>query len=368
MPVPKGRDQRQYFIAGEQLLVARLLHVQDLAAQRQDGLELSVTALLGAAAGGVALDNVDLALGWVFLLAVSQLAGQAHAIQHALASRHLARLASRFTGTRGLDDFADNDLGVVGTLLQVVAQRAGHHVFDRAAHFAGDQLVLGLAGELGLGHLHAQHAGQALAHVVAGHFHLGLLGQLGFLDVLVDDACHRGAQAGEVGAAVTLRDVVGEAEHLLVVAAVPLHRDFDADVGVLVGLAVAHGVEHVRVQNRLALVDEGHEALHAAGAGEIVFLATALVQQADTYAVVQEAQLAQALGEDFVVEIGVLLEDLGVRQEVHLGAALVGLAEDLHGRDFDAVDLLEDPVLHEATAELEHVHLAFAPHRQAQHL
>ena len=99
-------DQRQDFVAGQQLLVARLLHVQDLAAQRQDGLELPVAALLGAAAGGVALDDVDLAQRRVFLLAVGQLAGQAHAVEHALAPRHLARLARGFAGARGLDDLA----------------------------------------------------------------------------------------------------------------------------------------------------------------------------------------------------------------------------------------------------------------------
>ena len=87
------------------------------------------------------------------------------------------------------------------------------------------------------------------------------------------------------------------------------------------------GVEDVRVQHLLALVDELDEALDAAGAGEVVFLAGALVQQADAHAVVQEAQFAQPLGEDLVVEVGVLLEDLGVRQEVHLGAALVGVAQ-----------------------------------------
>ena len=38
-----------------------------------------------------------------------------------------------------------------------------------------------------------------------------------------------------MGAAVALRDVVGEAEHLLVIAVVPLERDLDADVVALAG-------------------------------------------------------------------------------------------------------------------------------------
>ena len=181
---------------------------------------------------------------------------------------------------------------------------------------------------------------------------LAFLASLAVVDVLVDDARHGRAQAGQVGAAVALRDVVGEAQHLLVVAAVPLHRHFDADVGVLVALAVAHGVEDVGVQHRLALVDEVDEALDAAGAGEVVFLAAALVLQADAHAVVQKAQFAQALAQDFVMEVVVVLEDVGVGQKVDFGAALFGVAHDLHRRNFDAVDRLDDAVLHKAAARI----------------
>src|ERR1700749_1493385 len=39
---------------------------------------------------------------------------------------------------------------------------------SRRAPLGRDQLVLGLAGELGVGHLDRQHAGQALAGVLAG--------------------------------------------------------------------------------------------------------------------------------------------------------------------------------------------------------
>jgi hypothetical protein len=274
---------------------------------------------------------------------------------------------SGLAGACGLDDLAADDLGVVGVLEQPVGELLAHDLLDRAAHLAGDQLVLGLAGELGLGHLDADHAGQALAHVVAGDLDLGLLGQLVVLDVLVDDAGHRRAQAGQVGATVALRDVVGEAEDALAVAVVPLHRHLDADGGVLLADALADGVEDVRMQDLLALVDELDEALDPAGEGEVVFLAVALVDQADLDAVVQERELAQALGQHVVVEVDVG-EDLVVGQEVHLGAALVGVAEDLHRADLDAVTLLDDAVLRHALLELEVVHLAVAAHGQAQPL
>ena len=291
----QGGDQRQNFIAGEQLFIARFFHVQNLAAQRQDSLEFTVTALLGAAAGGVALHDVDFAQRRIFFLAVGQLAGQAHAVEHAFASRHVAGFAGGFAGTRRFNDLADDDLGIVRALLQIVMQEFADNVFDRATHFARNQFVFGLAGELGLRHLDGEHTAQAFAHVVARDFHLGFFRQLAVINVFIDNPRHGSAQASQVGATVTLRNVVGKTKHLLAVSAVPLHRHFNADVGALVALTVSHCVKDVRVQDGLAFVGEVDEAFDAACACKIVFFSGALVLQADFHAIVQKAQFAQAL-------------------------------------------------------------------------
>src|SRR5207247_2366817 len=137
-------------------------------------LELAIAALLRRAAGRVTLDDVDLAKRRVLLLAVGELAGQAHAVEHALAARHLARLARRLARTRGLDDLAADGLRIEWVLFEVIGEHFADHFLDRAAHFARDQLVLGLAAELRLGHLDAQHAAQAFAHVVAADLDLRL--------------------------------------------------------------------------------------------------------------------------------------------------------------------------------------------------
>src|SRR6185437_3827325 len=69
-------DQRADLLAREHLVGAYALDVEDLAAQRQHGLEFAVAALLGAAAGRVALDDEELGFGGVLFLAVGELAGQ----------------------------------------------------------------------------------------------------------------------------------------------------------------------------------------------------------------------------------------------------------------------------------------------------
>ena len=66
------------------------------------------------------------------------------------------------------------------------------------------------------------------------------------------------------------------------------------------------------------------------------------------------------------MEIVVFLEDFGIGQEVHLGAALLGIAGDLHGRSFGAIHHLDHAILHHALGEQQRVHLAFAAHREAQ--
>ena len=55
------------------------------------------------------------------------------------------------------------------------------------------------------------------------------LASAGAFGIAGDLAGQRGAEAGEMRAAVALRDVVGEGQHVLVVAVVPPQRDFDGD-------------------------------------------------------------------------------------------------------------------------------------------
>ena len=214
---------------------------------------------------------------------------------------------------------------------------------DDRHDFGRNQLVLGLRAELGLGHLDRQHAGEALAHVVAGGLDLRLLRDLFLLDVVVERPRHRLAQPGQVGAAVALRDVVGEALDVLGVRVVPLHRHLDGDA-----VALGDAVEDLRMQHALAAVHVLDEALDAARVREVLALAVALVGELDLDAVVQERKLADALGEDLVVELDAA-ERLGRRHEVHFGAAPVGGAgrcqrrHRLAAAEFHLVDLAVAP-------------------------
>ena len=62
MPAPRAVMMRPDFFVAQHLVFARLLDVEDLAAQRQDRLETAVAPLLGRATGRVALHQVQLAV------------------------------------------------------------------------------------------------------------------------------------------------------------------------------------------------------------------------------------------------------------------------------------------------------------------
>src|SRR5690606_1393000 len=82
-----GGDHRLDLLVLERAVEAGLLDIDELAAQRQDRLGAAVAALLGGAAGGVTLDDVELGLRGIALGAVGQLAGQAAAGKGGFADR-----------------------------------------------------------------------------------------------------------------------------------------------------------------------------------------------------------------------------------------------------------------------------------------
>ena len=162
-----------------------------------------------------------------------------------------------------------------------------------------------------------------------------------------------------MGAAVTLRDVVGEAQHVLMIAVVPPKRGLDADI-------VEFGAHHDRGRHDrlLVAVEVFDEFLDAADI--LHFLALfdrmAHVGQHDIDAGIQERELAQAVleGSEIIFDIG---EGFGRRKERHLGAALaLGVADDLERGDriamgeFDVVLLAvaPDPQLQLARQRVDH--------------
>ena len=171
------------------------------------------------------------------------------------------------------------------------------------------------------------------------------------LGIAGDLARQRAAEAGEMGAAVALRDGVGEAEHGLVVAVVPPQRAFDRD-------ALALGPDHDRGGNErgLVAVEIFDEGLDPALVEQLLALLdrVAHVGQHDPHAGIEEGELAQPVLQRREVELG-HGEGARARQERHLGAALVVRGAD-HRQRSERV----------AVAELDEMLLAVAPDRELE--
>src|SRR5690606_36246072 len=126
----------------EDLVEAGLLDVEDLTSEREDGLEVPVAGLLGRAAGGVALDEEDLALGGVLGGAVGELAGEAGPAEGALALDELARLPRRGAGLRAERHLLDDLLRVVRVVVEPLGQFLADEALDGALDFGVAELRL----------------------------------------------------------------------------------------------------------------------------------------------------------------------------------------------------------------------------------
>ena len=244
--------------------------------------------------------------------AVGELARERHALERRLAARQLACLARRLAGARRGDRLVDDLAGVGGVLLEELRELLVDRLRDERRSTHGlPSFVFVWPSNCGSASFTRDHGREPFAHVLALEVVVLLLQQALVARVLVQRRRERGAEAGEVGAALVRVDVVGEREDGLLVGGVPLHRDLDL---ALVGRArEVHGVP---VDDVLRLVDVRDVVPDAALVVELDGRRRvgALVRERDAQASRQERDLAEAREERRRVEHG-LVEDLGVRQE-----------------------------------------------------
>ena len=262
-----GGDHAADFLVGEDFVFARFVGVDDFAAEREDGLIFAEAATFGAAAGRIALDQVQLAAGHVAAGAVAELAGQAAAGQGAFAlAQQGFGFAGGFAGFGSEDAFADDDFGDFGIFFEVFAETIADDGVDDAFDFAVAELGFGLAFELRMGDAHRDDGGEAFADIVAGGNEI--FQQVFLLAVLVQRASECGAEAGNVGAAFDGVDVVDVGVDVFGVFAAILQGDFVADAVLL-----AADVDDVGMQRFAGAIEVLDEFDDAALVVEFVVLA-----------------------------------------------------------------------------------------------
>ena len=156
-------------------MVTNAFDVQNLAAQGQNRLDVSATAVLGRTACRVALYDEELGQLGIAHRAVGELTGQGRRLEQALAAGRLARLAGGVARLAGLLRLLDDLARGLGMLLQVIGEAVGHDLERERAHVGTAELGLGLALKLRVGQLDRDDGRKPLAHVVAAQVGLLLL-------------------------------------------------------------------------------------------------------------------------------------------------------------------------------------------------
>ena len=328
-------NQRLDGVTRERAMVTNAFDVQNLAAQGQNRLDVSATAVLGRTACRVALYDEELGQLGIAHRAVGELTGQGRRLEQALAAGRLARLAGGIARLAGLLRLLDDLASGLRVLLEVIGKAVGHDLERQRAHIGAAELGLGLALKLRIGQLDRDNGRKALAHIVAGQIGVFFLEQVLLARIVVDHAGERGAEALKVHAALGGVDVVGKRHDVLAVAAIPLQGNLD----------LAHlGHRRVRVRfaldvdgllkglgDVLALVEELDEVDDAALVAKLLHVGSrfALVGQHDFEVLIEERRLLQTVVQRIeIVDAG--LEDLVVGPEGDGGARRIRGAHDLH--------------------------------------
>ena len=76
-----------------------------------------------------------------------------------------------------------------------------------------------------------------------------------------------------MGAAITLRNIIGETQDLFPIAVIPLHRDFNRD-----SLSAGLSIEGRRMNNGLILIDIFNKSFDTPGKSEIFFFSGPLIE------------------------------------------------------------------------------------------
>ena len=211
--------------------------IDNLTAQGQDGLELTVTALLGRSTGRVSLDQIEFVLGWILGLGRSQLTRQQALIFFIFlaVSAFVTRLAGCFPSVSGLDSLADK----VRSQLTIFQEEESQLVRNDRVHGwtsqRAAQLVLGLAFKLQvrLRDQDGQDSSQTFAVVRSFQILVLFLEQAGLSGIVVHGLGNCGLEPRLVGTAVLGADVIDKGQDIICVAVVVLESHLDLEAALL---------------------------------------------------------------------------------------------------------------------------------------
>ena len=349
-PGADGGEEGADFQVAQEFFRGGLFGVDEFSPDGEDGLEGALPALLGGAAGGIPLHDVEFAEAGVLAGAVGEFSHQAH---QGLLGIHdlLDGLAGLLPGQGGdhrvVHDARRNVRMLLEEPLQVLVGGALHQPPDLGIV----QLGLGLAFEEGVLHLHRNHRRKPLPHILAGDGHLLVRGLLGggllalgvprllrallrhLLLVVVDGHGEGRQEAHQVGPPVLGVDAIDEGVDGFLVGIVVLQGDVIEEIPRAVAPEIRHlpaEGDGIVAEDSLALVQIGDEfgdaslIMEGLAAGGV----SPHIVECDADAGIEIGQFPEAFRQDFPL-VFQHAEDFRVGEIVDGGAPPVALPQHL---------------------------------------
>ncbi len=316
-------DHRLDFLVLKRAVKAGFLDVDQLSTEGQNRLGPTVAALFGGATGGVTFDNIKLGFRRVAFGAIGEFPGKPTAGQGGFPNG-FASFSRGFAGTSRVEGFFDDPFRkrriFVEKLHQTFVNDGGNDPFDLGV----DELIFRLRVEARVRHFHRNHGDEAFANIVPGERDVLVFYDLVDLRVLIDAASQRGPESGQVSAAVTVRDRVGETENLIVVGIVVLENHVGKNIVGRLFAVVIQFDRALSVENDRFVVDDGlvfaqlnDELLNPLGVVKRILSGGfgTLVFQFDREARVQERQLTKAGRQPVELEFDGIDENRRIREK-----------------------------------------------------
>ena len=316
---PDRLEDVRDFLVLQNLGLAGFLHVEDLAAKRQDGLDIRITPGVGRSAGRVTFDQVQLRFLERPATTVSQLFGQSAGGQGPLATNHLAGLAGGFPGLRGPHALSGNQLRHFRIGFEKLRQPIVYDRGDNPLDLAVSQLGFGLPLELGIRNPDRDHRRQPLAKIITGRSRV--LEEILLATVLVDRTRQRTPKTAQVRSPFDVVDVVGKRANRLGEIHVVLDGHIDLDI-----ILLSLDRNHVAKQDLFGSVQVFDKLDQPLLIAEFLGPLGSFIRDQDPDSGIEKRHLLQSSRQRVEAEPG-LRKDLRVGVKLDVGAGFRGFAK-----------------------------------------
>ncbi len=251
-----SRYQRLDLGVFQDLVLRRLLDVQDLSPQGEDRLELPVPALLCGTACRISFHDVEFALRRVPLLAVGEFSGKAGRLERTLPPCELTCGPGGLPGPGSRHCLIHDHLESSRVLLEVLGERGVDKRVDNAPDVAVPEAHLGLPLELRVRHPGADDAGEPFPDIFTLDLGIVVLEEVVTVRGVVDRTGESAPEALEVGAPFPGIHAVDVGVDRLRVGVIVLQGHLNLDH--VLGVALLE-VDDIVVEALFSLTDVGDE-------------------------------------------------------------------------------------------------------------